>query len=279
MYFYVVHASSVWDMFVFDIHHCSHTPYSVILAYTKCLATSCALQCVLQRVLQRAVQGVLQCHTPNSTPPCITLHRAVLWARCNTTQHDTTRCNATFHHVASSCIMWTLQHVAGTSYNKLQHVATPPCNLASCCIVLSYVETAAHCNTLLQHVFPCISCAAHCNTLLQHVFPYIVSVAHCNTLLQHAFPFITSALLQHTAATQYCNILPQHVVSVNVPCHMVFMASSLPELLSLFAKEPYKNRIELFCGRGPPSWGAYGVATISRVLKIIGFFCKIQSLL
>ena len=88
--------------------------------------------------------------------------------------------------------------------------------------------------TALQH----ISQSRHRNTL-QH------TTTHCNTLQHTATHYNT---LQHTAA--HCNTL-QHTALLDFMC--------------------VRERVLFFVWRLPTS---NGVATISRLLKIIGLFCK-----
>ena len=118
-------------------------------------------------------------------------------------------------------------------------------------------HTTTHCNTL-QHT------ARHCSTL-QH------TAAHCSTLQPTATDFNT---LQHTA-THY-NTLQHTATHCHMGCEYMccqrFM-SSLRFAVS-FTKEPYKYR-SLVRKSLKSQVGAYGVAMISRLLKMIGLFCRI----
>ena len=161
-----------------------------------------------------------------------------------TLQYTATHCS-TLQHTAAHCS--TLQHTA-THCNRLQHIVLRRVWVASnwfhaLVLQVNYNTlqyTATHSNTL-QHT------ATHCNTL-QH------TATHCSTLLSTAtlHRFYTVVLqvrcntLQRTA-TQ-CNTLQHTTIHCNTP-HVVVL----------------KNQHIVL---------SYGVAKISRLLKIIGLFCK-----
>ena len=104
-------------------------------------------------------------------------------------------------------------------------------------LVASQHTATTHCNnTLQQH-----TATTHChNTQQQHT-----ATTHCNNTLQ-----------QHTAATHCCNTL-QHTAPHRMVCHIQNATA---------CTEYWEDR----CLQD--RW--YGVATISRLLKIKGLFCK-----
>ena len=118
-------------------------------------------------------------------------------------------------------------------------------HIATHCITLHHIAT--HGNRLQQIATDCIRLhhiATHCNTL-QHI------AIHCNTL-QHIATHCNT--LQHIAT--FCNTL-QHIVYCRLNIFLEPVKSP-----NLVYYSPY-----------------YGVATVSRLLKNMGLFCRISSLL
>jgi len=98
-------------------------------------------------------------------------------------------------------------------------------------------HTATHCNTL-QHT------TTHCNTL-QH------TATHCNTL-------------QHTAT--HCNTLQHTATHCNTLQHMSERARAQQPQWTAFSAYVFVYINKQYC---------YWVASISRLLTIIGLFCRI----
>jgi len=116
------------------------------------------------------------------------------------------------------------------------HRTAPYCNALQ--------RTATHCNALYRTAPHCNAphcTATHCN-ILQH------TATHCNTLQRTATHCIT---LQHTE-------------------HIVRIGSSLCETIR------YPESLRVLIDRETVAvhrLSRYGVATISRLLKIVGLFC------
>jgi len=172
-----------------------------------------------------------------------------------------TMLNPTFEAVPEHEVhLNTPEHIA-THCNTLQHTFEAIPEHEVCLDTLQH--TAIHCNTL-QHI------ATHCNTLqltFEAVPEHEVRVhtlqrtaTHCNTL-QHTEPNFWGCArtrgvrrvdtLQHTAT--HCNALQHTATHSNT--HLYARAYTEREFLN------------------------YGVATISRIDKIIRLFCRILSLL
>jgi len=131
------------------------------------------------------------------------------------------------------------------SLNMLQHTATH-CNTlqhAACTEQINFRGSLSR--SLSQHA------ATRCNTL-QH------AATHCNTL-QHTATHCrtlqdTAKTLPQTQTAAHCNTLQHTATHCN---------RSIGKSVSLSRS----------------SLSLYGVATINRLLKSVGLFCKIQSLL
>jgi len=164
----------------------------------------------------------------------------------------------------------TLQH---TLHHTVTHTAT---------------HTATHCNTL-QHTAP------HCNTMRGGTSRDTSSSSdgrsHCNThcdTLQHTVTHCEGGRREiprprrvgaHTAThtATHCNILQhtathcttlQHTARRNVERHLVLVRWAFRRLQSSNQRQRLRFG-SLFASRGD-----YGVAATSRLLKIIGLFCK-----
>jgi len=186
----------------------------------------------------------------------------------------------------------TLQHTA-THCNVPQHAATHRSILqhaATCCITLQY--PAAHCN-ILQHTaihcdtlhYTAIHCntlhhtATHCNTLrhtaihcnvLQH------TAIHCDTLQYTAthckYTATHCSALQYTAA--HCETLRHTATHCDTLRHTAIHCDTLQRTAT------HCNALQhtaTHCNTLLLRW--VWVATISRLLKILGLFCRIESLL
>jgi len=125
------------------------------------------------------------------------------------------------------------------SWLALQHTATHCSTIPA--------RTATHCNSL-QH-----NPSSHCNTL-QH------TAAHCSTL-------------QHSAT--HCNAL-QHNLSALLSYIITYIFAFFTITCvynSIYFDHRHTHTLLFYSG------GRYGVATIRRLLKTIGLFCRILSLL
>ena len=132
---------------------------------------------------------------------------------------------------------------------------------------LQKMLTATHCNTL-QHT------AAHCNTL-QH------TATHCNTL-QHTTSFCLERARERVcviAREPVCVLLSRDrmctcsVLQCGAVCCSVLQCGAV--CCSVLQRVAVCCSIYRMC----TSRYRYGVATISRLLKIIGLFCRTSSLL
>jgi len=139
------------------------------------------------------------------------------------------------------------------------------CEVRACCRAAG-IRSAIHCN-VLQHT------AAHYNTL-QH------TVLHYNTLftLHNTAPHCTT--LHHTAPL--CNT-PQHTATHNntlqhVPTQSVGHSHWRGGILLASQWVVWISRAQWVFRLSQTQRFSYGVATISRLLKIIGLFCTILSL-
>ena len=147
-------------------------------------------------------------------------------------------------------------------------------------------HTATHCNTLQR-------AASQCNTL-QHTAPY--AAAYCST---HCMSWMRGGCLQyvHILQTYWISALQHNVTHCNTLQHN---ADFLHQMQCVFKMSTYCRRTEsahcnalhrtathcntlphtathcntlqIYCMRC--SLSTYGVLTISRLLKIIGLFCK-----
>ena len=155
---------------------------------------------------------------------------------CNTLQHTATHCN-TLQHTETHCK--TLRHTA-THCNTL-HQTAPDCTRLDHTATLQH--TATQSNTL-HHT------ATHCTTL-QH------TATHCNTLQHTAtHPFDTSSRKRRrtpTYDTNLCVVSSQVVVKWH---------------------DAIATRLRRGKGHQLTSQRCYGVASVSRIDKIIGLFCK-----
>ena len=157
-------------------------------------------------------------------------------------------------HTARHCN--TLQHTA-THCNTLQHTGA--------CQHDTAVLPATHCNILTQT-------AARCNTqqcCQQHTARYRHTLSRTATnynTLQH-----TGACQDNTAvlpaASAHCQRRPRSVVARTGMLQHVAACCSVLQRVS-------KSSSVLEC-----TIKGSGVATISRLLKIIGLFCRMSSLL
>ena len=146
-------------------------------------------------------------------------------------------------HMFSCAHCNTLQHTA-THCNTLQHTATH-CNTLQ--------HTTTHCNTL-QHT------ATHCNTL-QH------TATHCNTL-QWATHDIAQVFMCDVGWLWLVGSFKLYVSFAGFRLFYRALLQKRPILLRslLIVATPY--RVRFSCAI------SCGVATTTRLLKIIGLFCK-----
>jgi len=164
---------------------------------------------------------------------------------------------STCTHTSIYCNTRTATHC-----NTLQHTAP---HYVSVCMRSSCTHTSIYCNTrtathcsALQHTAPhCTTLRMSMHALYMHTYIYILQHIHCNTLRMsmHALYMHTYiCILQHT----HCNTLLHTAPRCNTPC--------------------IRNILEYAYGEMELD-ARYGVATISRLLKTIGLFCRIWSLL
>ena len=204
---------------------------------------------------------------------------------CNTLQHTATQCN-TMQHTAQHCN--PLQHTAANC-NTLQQTATD-CNRLQ--------QTATHCNRLLHT-------ATHGNTL-QH------TATHCNTLDKadqgrsvirtkrmnescHTYGWVTGEDLYICATwlVHVCDMTPSYMDAEKEPQPWLLShytraneCGSMSHFIRVNECSDQEPHIVLFVLRRDsficvtwPSYTGYGVASISRLLKNLGLFCRISSLL
>ena len=141
---------------------------------------------------------------------------------------------------------------------KIEVTAPPP----SPWVRSTMLRTATHCNALQRPAAHCNalqSTATHCNTL-QH------TAAHCSTL-QHTATRCST--LQHTA--RYCTTL-HHFATHDTAIHYTLQRTATHSFNIMFRYIGTTKRctilgVRLFSDR-------YGVATIRRLLNVIGLFCK-----
>jgi len=165
-------------------------------------------------------------------------------------------------------------NVTATHCNKLQHTATN-CNklqqcVAVCCFVVTlrasgWHDIECHCNT------------THCNTL-QH------TATHCNTLQHRCFPWKHLCdMTSHVATTKHtdavcCSVLQCVAVCCNVKPVASISVTWYP--MSLQHKTHCNTLLQcvaVFYRFGDRRRGVW--ANVSRLLRIIGLFCRILSLL
>jgi len=236
--------------------------------------------------------SVLQCvadsATWQSTHPCSAEGYHMQATHCSTLQHTATHCN-TLQHAASWQI--TQRRIKETRCNTLQHTATYPispegtvepaapprpqifprfiCNTTNLSSNLFTISTQHNQHVDLFRIEKCIPLATHCNTL-QH------TATHCNTL-------------QHTAT--HCNTLQHiplvtHVIGPRKKTLTKTFGTQSPYLTARrggHERKPPIRPVTTLVATVPNEFvrrvrdyqlSIYGVATISRLLKIIGLFCK-----
>ena len=146
----------------------------------------------------------------------------------------------TLQHTAARCN--TLQH---THCNILQYT----CHISALSLHM-YVNVDKHFNTLQHTVARCNTLQhTHCNT---HTATHTLQHTHCNTHCNtHAATHCNTHTATHTLQHTHCNThTATHYVCCSVKC---------------FWSLHMNVSVEVIC---------YGVATISRLLIIIGLFCK-----
>jgi len=213
---------------------------------------------------------------------CNTLRHTAntLQTHCNTLQHTATRCN-TLQHTVTHCN--TQQHTA-THSNTQQHTATH-CNILR--------HTATHCNNFFElhadiadyilNVFVCVCmcvCACACVVVFRvaryrsaRAWYYPVRYCLCGA--------VCCSILQYV--TVYCSVFycvavcrsVLHYKSLNLPRQVlplcVAVCCSVLQCVAVCCSVSQCVAVAAF---GIPWALSYGVATISRMLKNIGFFCK-----
>jgi len=140
-------------------------------------------------------------------------------------------------------------------------------------------HTHTHIHTYLQHT------TTHCNTLqrtVTHTLQHITT--HCNTLQR-----TTTHALQHTATQQVgrinsVSLTHTHIHTCNTLQHTATRCNTRlthTRLTHTKASLPHTHTLSLSHTHTPDerimprmSTSRYGVVTISRLIKIIGLFCK-----
>ena len=202
------------------------------------------------------------CHTlPHTATHCNTLQRTAthcntlqhIATHCNTLQRTTTHCNAAWMYLEHACQEGECKPPTYDSYDEgsiaalryATHVHHATC--ATHCNTLQH--TATHCNTLQHTATHWNTCTTRnmCNTrnTLQH------TATHCNTL-QHTATHCNT--LQILWTLEYCCPL----LCLSPPCYAIFVTVMAHSLLG--------NECNEYC----VLQHMYGVAAISRLLKIIG---------
>ena len=138
-------------------------------------------------------------------------------------------------------------------------------------VALSMQHTAAHCNTAPMLRIMCqvccniLQCVTICCSVLQCVtINMLQCVAVQHNTLQHTATHYTT--LHHTAP--HCTTLQPTAAHCNILRHTATPWVRQDHLDDLAKISPLRG-----CGN------RYGVATTYRLLKIIGLFCRILSLL
>ena len=146
---------------------------------------------------------------------------------------------------------WMRQVVLACESHQGRHSAETHCNILQIRTTLHH--TAPHCTTL-HHTAP------HCTTLLNATRCFGLRVTS-DILLQHTATHCNTR--RHTAT--HCNTL-QHTALLNATrCFGSRVASRQTRCC---------NSLQLTAHPSRHSMCYYGVATISRMLKNIGLFCK-----
>ena len=166
-------------------------------------------------------------------------------AHCNTLQHTATHCN-TLQHTAIHCntLRYTAIHTA-SHYHTQPYACSKTITTVWWPWLLYYTTRPVRVSVCLMTLY---SIATHCNTL-QHTATHCNTLqhtaTHCNTLKQLVYASQLSAQLRQTA--KHWNTL-QHTASHATDCQTLQHTAT--------------------------GWHCYGVATISRLLKIIGLFWR-----
>jgi len=227
---------------------------------------------------------------------------------CNTLQQTVTDCTTRIVTCECTVSRMNAQHIAthrntlhhtATYRNTLQHESNGTCECAASHKNAQHTAThrntlqhaTTHCYTLQCHTWihrVTYECATHCNTL-QH------TATRCNTP-QHTGNIHTSMVrvcVRHQWAMSHIddschicksNVKFEHVTSCTVP-HETRYKKMWRETSKKSRRENRKNVMRkqqkiFFCcflftlQRCMINRAQYGVATISRLLKIVGLFCK-----
>ena len=125
---------------------------------------------------------------------------------------------------------------------------------------LHIVTTATHCNTL-QHT------ATHCNTL-QYTAPYTARSVAKESYKEEGSLSTQSEQFRATTHCCYCSTVQHTATRCNTLQHAApSIARSVAKEAYSFSKQSEQFKKTTHC--------CYGVATVSRIDKITGLFCRI----
>ena len=198
---------------------------------------------------------------------------------CNMLQHTATHCNTTTGvqnaHSASTLRALFRKWLTETHYNQLQHTATRDNTLQ---------HTATHCNTL-QHT------ATHCNAGVwnahnlfglraqrykwlteAHYYPLQHAATHRRNTLQHT---ATQVFGMRTVFLDYAHYSINGETSERIDGKWLSYHGKSTVLCCNALAAPQRCVCGCTYTHTHMCAGTYGVATISRLLKIIGLFCRI----
>jgi len=198
---------------------------------------------------------------------------------CNTLQHTATHCNTTtgVQNAHSASTLRALLHkwLIETHCNQLQHTATRDNTLQ---------HTATHCNTL-QHT------ATHCNAGVwnahnlfglraqrykwlteAHYYPLQHAATHRRNTLQHT---ATQVFGMRTVFLDYAHYSINGETSERIDGKWLSYHGKSTVLCCNALAAPQRCVCGCTYTHTHMCAGTYGVATISRLLKIIGLFCRI----
>ena len=148
-------------------------------------------------------------------------------------------------HTATQCN--TLQHTA-TNCSTLHHAAT-------CCNTLQHSNIHLSCSGICACLRCC--CVCLCRTVQHSATPCQTQATWCNTL-QHS---IAALICAFSCAAAVCDSAPHHTT----PHHTTPLCNTVQHTATLKSMAPQLRYAHISC---------YAVATISRLLEIIGLFCK-----
>ena len=200
-------------------------------------------------------------HSPNRR--YIRRHTATY---CNTLQHNATHCN-TLQQNATHCN--TLQHTA-THCNTLQHTASP----STQCIRTRV--TGLHTGTLRAHYTFSPPCVAICLFIHRHLREHLLFSLLCVAMCLCISCAVHCNAAQHTATRTRYPGTPRGYVTFSLSC--VAMCLCISCTAHCNAMQHTATRTRSLFHVLPCACVSNGVATISRLLKIIGLFCRISSL-